>query len=401
VSERECAPATVLPDRQTALARARALAPRIAARAARAEADRLVPPETISELLASGLLGIVTARKFGGSELGFATLIEVAAELSAACGSTGWVYGVLAGHSWLLNLFPPQAQAEFHENSRALAATVFRMSGSVSAVPGGYRLSQATARFCSGIEHASWVIASNAFGTPAATENARFFLIPKESIQVIDDWFTAGMRGTGSCSIRIEEVFVPEYRSVAATDVMSGNSPGAQYLGSTSFHTPYQDVAPFSIVGAPLGLARRAVAAFSAGLKSRYTGVPPEQIAEMSATIARIGHAAADIDAAFALVVADAREVDSMPDPRARSAIERARLARDWAYAAHQCRYAVDSVFEAAGGAGIFDTSELQRIWRDVNSAAQHFAFIWDTAMTNFGRATLGLPPSSGTIRSL
>jgi len=30
-----------------------------------------------------------------------------------------------------------------------------------------------------------------------------------------------------------------------------------------------------------------------------------------------------------------------------------------------------------------------------VNSAAQHFAFTWDTAMNNFGRVLIGLPASS------
>ena len=58
-------------------------------------------------------------------------------------------------------------------------------------------------------------------------------------------------------------------------------------------------------------------------------------------------------------------------------------------------RHAVNHLFEAAGGSGIYDNSELQRIWRDVNSAAQHFAFTWDSAMNNYGRVLIGLTPSA------
>src|SRR5215467_9953193 len=98
--------APVLPSRTAALEAARALTPKIRARARQTEAERCVPRETIDEIAASGLFNLVTPRVFGGSELGFASLVEVTAELASACGSTGWVFGVLAGHSWLLNLFP-------------------------------------------------------------------------------------------------------------------------------------------------------------------------------------------------------------------------------------------------------------------------------------------------------
>ncbi len=106
----------------------------------------------------AGLFGVVTPRMFGGSELGFATLVDVTAEIASACGSTGWVYGVLAGHSWMLNLFPLQAQREVMSADRVLTATVFRLGGTVTEVEGGYRLVNGDGRFCSGIDHVQWVI---------------------------------------------------------------------------------------------------------------------------------------------------------------------------------------------------------------------------------------------------
>ncbi|MGH8205727.1 MAG: acyl-CoA dehydrogenase family protein [Steroidobacteraceae bacterium] len=384
--------------RAEALAAAAAVAERARARARQTEADRLVPSETIAELEAAGLFGIVTPRSLGGAELGFAALVAVTAELAAACGSTGWVYGVLAGHSWLLNLFPIEAQREVFASPRALSATVFRLAGKVEAVAGGFRLTDAEGRFCSGVDHAGWVIV----GCPvigAGSPDPHFFVIPRSEFEIVDDWFTAGMRGTGSRSIRLRECFIPAHRAVRVQDMANGTSPGARHHDRPIYRIPFQDVSPFSLVGAPLGMAHAAVRAFAESLKSSVQRMPEDQVSGQAATFARIARASAEIDAAYALTIADAERLDALAAADANSPLARARVLRNWAWAAQTARHAVNQLFEASGGSGIYDSSELQRIWRDVNSAAQHFAFTWDSAMNNFGRVLIGLPSSAAVPR--
>ncbi|WP_322045406.1 acyl-CoA dehydrogenase family protein [Paraburkholderia sp. J67] len=383
-----------LASHDEAVAVARSMHERIRSRAGRTEAERIVPAETIAELRESGLFNVVTPKRFGGSELGFATLVEVTAEIASACGSTGWVYGVLAGHSWMLNLFPLEAQRDVMGDARTLTATVFRLGGTVTEVEGGYRLVNGDGRFCSGIDHAQWVIVGNAVQRENAPPEPRFFVVPRADIEIVDDWHTAGMRGTGSRSIRIAEAFIPAHRSVSVKEMMSGQEPAAGSVRAPIYRMPFQNVTPFSLIGAPLGMARAAVRSFSEGLSPRLKSFDSEQMAEQSATMARLAVSVAELDAAFALVREDARRVDTAEDPKAITALEWARVPRDWAYAAQTARKAVNGLFEAAGGTGIYNTSELQRVWRDTNSAAQHFAFTWDSAMTNYGRAALDLPPS-------
>ncbi|RDK08240.1 acyl-CoA dehydrogenase family protein [Cupriavidus lacunae] len=384
----------VLASHDAAIAAARALHEKIRGRADRTESERIVSAETIRDLMDAGLFGVVTPRMFGGSELGFATLVDVTAEIASACGSTGWVYGVLAGHSWMLNLFPLQVQREVMSADRVLTATVFRLGGTVTEVDGGYRLINGDGRFCSGIDHVQWVIVGNAVQREGQPPEPRFFVVPREDIEIVDDWFTAGMRGTGSRSIRIAETFIPAHRSVSVKDMMSGTADETGSVRAPIYRMPFQNVTPFSLVGAPLGMARAAVRSFSEGLAARLATFSSEQAAEQSATFARVAESVAEIDAALAVVREDARRVDSADDPRSISDLDWARIPRDWAYAAQKARYAVNALFEAAGGSGIYNSSELQRIWRDVNSAAQHFAFTWDSAMTSYGRAVIGLQPS-------
>ena len=374
-----------------ALDRARALWPRIRARAKQVDNDRLVPAQTIRELVESGLFGVVMPRVLGGSELGFETLVRVTAEIASACGSSGWVYGVLAGHSWLINLFPIEAQREIYENPAALISTLFRFGGQVSVVPGGYRLIGGEGRFCSGIDYADWVIVGSQVVREGADPEARFFVIPRSAItEVVDDWYVAGMRGTGSKTIRVAEAFIPERHSVSAAEMAAG-SAGAKFHTSPIYRMSWRGIAPYSLIGVPIGVARAAVASFAESLKRSTANFTPEQISEQSSTFARLGVAAADVDAAFATVIENARRLDAAKEPSDITADEHARVPRDWSYAAQRSRNAVTSLFEAAGGGAAFDSSEIQRLWRDANASAQHVAFSWDSAMTTYGRARAGV----------
>ena len=383
----------VLKTGAEAVERARALLPRIRARARQVDSDRIVPVETIRELIEAGLFGVVMPRVLGGSELGFETLVRTTVEIASACGSSGWVYGVLAGHSWLINLFPVEAQREIYQNRATLISTLFRFGGQVRAVPGGYRLTGGEGRFCSGIDHADWVIIGSPVLREGAAPEPRFFVIPRSVIsEIVDDWYVAGMRGTGSKTIRVAEAFIPEHFSVSAADMAAG-SAGAKFHGSPIYRMSWRGIAPYSLIGVPIGIGRAAVATFAESLGRTTANFTAEQLAEQSTTFARLAVAAADVDAAFAIVVENARRLDEAKEPSDISAEQYARVPRDWSYAAQRSRNAVTSLFEAAGGSAAYDSSEIQRLWRDANASAQHVAFSWDSAMTTYGRARTGVSP--------
>jgi alkylation response protein AidB-like acyl-CoA dehydrogenase len=385
------APRAPLRNRAEALERARELTPRIRARANRAEEDRRIPDETIEELLESGLFHIVTPKIFGGAELGFASLVEVTAEIAAACGSTGWVYGVLAGHSWMLNLFAEETQREILANPDALTATVFRLAGQVTAVEGGYRLVGGEGRFCSGIDFASWVIVGNSVKLEDGTVEPRFFIVPRSDIEVVDDWYTAGMRGTGSRSIRIADAFIPARRSLTVAQMSGGAAPGTALHTDPLYRMSFADVTPFSIVGAPLGMARGAVQLATDGIGKGLANANGALSPDQAVTMVRLAEAACDVDSATAMILTDAEMIDDSNGPENITGPQRARIPRDWAYGVQKVRRAANEVFEIAGGGGIYSTSEIQRFWRDVNAASQHRAFNWNMAMVDYGKTLLGI----------
>ena len=382
----------VLPDREAALAAARDLAPAIAARAKEAEDQRSVPGQSIAELTDAGLFGLVTPRRHGGSELGFTTLLEVQSEIAAACPSTGWVHGVLSGHTWLASLFPPQAQAEVFADPRALIASLIRLGAAPpERVPGGFRWQGGRGKFCSGIDHSQWVLVGGQVTEDDGTAEAWYFLIPRSEVQIVDDWYAVGLRGTGSKSIVVTDAFIPEHRAVRFADLSAGRSPGAQMHDGPCYRLPYDAVWPLSLAGAPLGAARGALAVFAEATGTRVGALPPIAQAGNGPALVRLARAAAMVDAAAALLLGDAAAVDEARPGTSFDALERARRARNLAFAVQQSREAVNCLFEASGGSAVFDSGAMQRWWRDVNASASHVAFTWDLAAVAYGRAAIKL----------
>jgi alkylation response protein AidB-like acyl-CoA dehydrogenase len=152
---------------------------------------------------------------------------------------------------------------------------------------------------------------------------------------------------------------------------------------------------PLSLVGAPVGAALGAIHVFSKSNHARLSALVEPELSAQSATFARVGEAAAMVDAAFALILRDAERVDAMQGVGDVSARYRFQAPRDLAYVAQTCRRAVNSLIEASGGSTIYNTSEIQRIWRDINGVCGHVGFNWDATMTGAGRFELGLPATT------
>lgn len=377
-----------------ALRRARALAPELRARAVQADETRIVPRENIQSILDAGLFHILAPKIFGGSQLGITSLIEITAEIATACGSTGWLFGVLSGHYWMISQYGQEAQRDIFGSENSLTASVVKLGGNPPRrVPGGYRIEGGAGKYCSGIDHAGWILLGTNVSSAGAPPEPCYMLIPKGDVEVVDDWFTVGLRGTGSRSIRIHDAFIPGHRFLPVADLVRGQTPGALFHDASVYRAPFPQVLPLSLAGVPSGIARSATESFIGGQKARMAGWPEDQIAGEAVTFARISNACADVDAAAALLMKDCAEIDRCADGSQMTAIDRARIIRDIAHAGGLCRAAVNCLFEVSGGGATYDTSQMQRIWRDMNTATAHNTFGRDRGGAMFGRAILGLPP--------
>src|ERR1700684_3586461 len=100
------------PDVAELLARAREIAGVARERARETEAARRVSEDMIARMRQTDLFRIMQPRAYGGFEYGFDVFVQVQMTIAGGCGSTGWVYGLLASQQWLDACLSPTAPGE-------------------------------------------------------------------------------------------------------------------------------------------------------------------------------------------------------------------------------------------------------------------------------------------------
>jgi len=377
---------------------AEALVPALRERAPHAEELRRLPDETIADLHRTGLFRILQPGRVGGSELPFRSIVELVAVIGRGCGSTAWVLANLAAHHWLLGMWPPEAQDEIWGQSpdNLIGSALIFPRGRAKRVDGGYRL---TGRwpFSSGIDAAAW----NLFGAivndeEAGTSEPRIFLVPASDYTIIDTWHVIGLAGTGSKDVAAEDVFVPDYRSLAVAQITGGPNPGSAVNQSILYQLPAVSLFAFCIAGVSLGIAQGAIEYFTETTRTRTSYYTGRNLADFVTLQVHLAEAAAITHAAQAVMLSDCDEAERIvADGGVPSIDHRASYRRDGAYAATLCTRAVDVLFQATGGGAIYARNPLQRAFRDVHAANAHYVLNWDINGAMYGRVALGLSPDA------
>jgi 3-hydroxy-9,10-secoandrosta-1,3,5(10)-triene-9,17-dione monooxygenase len=386
------------PDFPELLQRAEALVPVLRERAAKAEELRRMPDETIEDLHRTGLFRILQPKRVGGSELPFRAIVELVAAISRGDGSTGWVLANLAAHHWLLGMWPKQAQDEIWGESpdNLIGSALIFPRGRARPVPGGYRL---TGRwpFSSGVDAATWsLIGAIVHDQESGTAEPRIFVLPASDFTIIDTWHVIGLAGTGSKDVAVEDVFVPEYRSVAVREITGGPNPGSAVNPSVLYQLPAISLFAFCIAGVSLGIAQGAIEYFVETMRTRTSYYTGRNLADFVTVQVHLAEAAAIADAARAVLLGDCDEATRIVGEGAIPSLDhRARYRRDGAYAATLCTKAVDVLFQATGGGAIYARNPLQRAFRDVHAANAHYVLNWDINGAMYGRVALGLSPDA------
>lgn len=346
-----------------------------------------MPEETVSDVLGCGLHLAGAPKGYGGLDVSYAAGMDVAAELSRGCPSTGWCYGLWVAHAWLVGHWPLQAQEEvFGGGPDALLSSSLNPGKSTcEPVKGGYRL---TGRweFSSGCDHAGWVM----LGAPNIGERS-WVLVPRSDFEIVDTWYVSGLRGSGSKDISVKDAFVPNHRVLDVNSAGVKDWTGWKRHGQGRYRVPVSTLLGWDLVAPMVGIAQGMIDEFTAWLAGTSG---PGRTADSPAVHTRLAQAAAETDAARVVMQQDIREMlRKGQEGEAFTLLERARFRRDKAFAVQTCLQAVNRLFDLSGGHGIFDSTPLQRFHRDAQAVAHRDGLIMDMGGRDYGRVALGLAP--------
>ncbi|RDS88969.1 p-hydroxyphenylacetate 3-hydroxylase oxygenase component [Pseudomonas fluorescens] len=378
----------------------KSILPTIVANAFVAEQDRQVPAENIALLKNIGMHRVFQPKVFGGMELALPQFADCIALLAGACASTAWAMSLLCTHSHQLALFSAQLQQEvWGTDPDATASSSIAPFGRTEEVEGGVLFSGEMG-WSSGCDHAEWAIVGFRRNNPQGTQDYCFAVLPRSDYQIRDDWFAAGMKGSGTKTLIIDKAWVPEHRIQKAKDMMEGKSAGfGLYPDSKIFYSPYRPYFASGFSTVSLGVAERMLEVFREKTKTRVRAYTGAAVGAATPALMRLAESTHQVAAARAFLEKTWDEhAEHSEQQRYPSRETLAFWRTNQAYATKMCIQAVDRLFEAAGGNAWFEHNEMQRLFRDSHMTGAHAYTDYDVCAQILGRELMGLEPDPSMI---
>jgi len=368
---------------------ARDLAPLIADHAGAAERDRRVPKAVIDALASAGIFHMFVPRTFGGGETDVAGGVRTLEELSKVDGSTGWVAMIGATTGVISAYLPEEVSREVYQPG-VVTGGVVAPRGTAVATGDGYWVNGRWP-FASGCEHSRWLACACLVqaGQAGQTEQAevRMALFPASVVEIIDTWHVSGLRGTGSHDIAISDALVPsDYSfSMSSPPVQPGVLYGFSLMGLLAV----------CVAAVALGIGRAALDEIREMAPKKMPVGRRKPLSEWSVAQLALAEGEATLRAGRAFLFETIAEMwATLERGEQPTAEERALVRLAASQAVQGAVRAVDIAYGLGGGTSIYESSRLQRQFRDIHALTQHVS-VGPSSMEAAGRVLLGqdVPP--------
>ncbi|TNF89912.1 MAG: hypothetical protein EP301_02015 [Gammaproteobacteria bacterium] len=370
--------------KNSALDAASALAPIIAGNREISEANRRLAPAIVEGIRAAGLQRLMLSAENGGLEAPLLTALNVYEQLAGYDASVGWIVWNNALPCLFSRFLPPPTRAAIFANPDWLHASSTRPSGRAERTPEGYLLSGRWS-LVSGCELAEFIPLTGRVSTPGGSApEMRYFFVNRTELTILDTWHVGGLRGTGSHDVAVDELMVPEARSISPSDPSTAGGP----YGCI----PIIATLSLGMAAQFLGIGAAALVATEKMARTRITDTPVPDMRDRPDVQAAVAAHDAALTAARTHLHACASQLWGQAE--AKAAFQPDDIATVFAASSHAIRTAteaVDALYSISGTAAIYQDSPLERISRDLRVMRQHVLTqpLWPEQA---GRIRLGLP---------
>ncbi len=343
---------------------------------------RELTQEVVDALAGQDLLRMLLPRSMGGQEVYLVDYAKACEALAWADASTAWfVNQSNVSMATSAASMPHETAAAMFEGSYAGLAWGARHDKSKAIrVDGGYRLTGAWS-FASGGRHTKWLGAHSAVQNPDGTPHIRYgrpddrsFVFLRSQARIIDDWHVLGLRGTGSDSYSVEDLFIPDAQAPARDIADERREEGPIYpIGSTLLYAT-------GFCSVTIGVARRLLDTYVTVVKGRHSRSSPMAMINNHAIQREVAVLEARLSAVRAFLHEAAGQVY---DASAKGALDvdlrmRLRLATTWGM--NEATDVSIACYRGAGTMAISEKAPFERRFRDAMSASQHLQGMWPMA---------------------
>ncbi|NQW50374.1 MAG: acyl-CoA dehydrogenase [Rhodospirillales bacterium] len=354
--------------------RARALQPLLDQHGAEMDRRRELTPEVVAALIDQDMLRLLLPRSLGGHELPLLEFCKTVEAIAWADASVGWFVNQSNVSSATSAAAMPRetAAAIFGDPGVGLAWGARHGNSKAIRVEGGYRLS-GTWSFASGGRHTTWMGAHSAVQNPDGTPHQRHgrpddrsFVFKRTDAAIVDDWFVLGLRGTGSDTYTVENLFIPDAQAPARDALPERRETGPIYtIMSTLLYAS-------GFCSVTLGLARRMLETYIDLARGKHSRASINAMSANNAIQREIALLEARLSAARVYLHAEVREVYDAAANGTLDVDSRMRLRLATTHGMNEATDVSIAAYRAAGTTAILESAPFERRFRDAMSASQH-----------------------------
>jgi len=365
-----------VPMAEDPVARARAVAPLIEAAAPRIEADRELPPELLEAIYKARLIRALIPHAIGGDEAPPETYVRMMEVIARADASTAWCIGQASGCSMAAAYVAPEvARTIWGPRDASLAWGSVGPDQVAEVVDDGYRVNGVWP-FASGGRHATWFgghckvrerdgsIRMNPDGSPYE----RTMLFPRAAITMSSSWDVMGLRGTGSDTYSVKDLFVSEAFTVRRDRDEERRPQGMGTL--YKFTTTHLYASGFA--GVALGIARGLLDEFVKLATHKTPLSTTRMLCDSPVLQSGLAWHEGKWRAARAQLLGVLREVwDHCATGAAMTIDQKVSIRLAATFAIHQSKEVADFAYTEAGATAIFESRPFERRFRDMHAVTQ------------------------------
>ncbi|MEC8454075.1 MAG: acyl-CoA dehydrogenase family protein [Pseudomonadota bacterium] len=380
--------------------RVRAVLPKLAENVEKCYSDRRVPDENFALLREAGFYKAFQPAEYGGLEIRAQEYGPILMDIAKVCASTAWASGLLAQHQHGLALLSKQVQDEvWGEKPDTLLSSSVAPIITAEEVEGGIRLSGSFG-WSSGCDHADWAflgckMSQEGFDEPMP----HLVIVPKSDYEIVDDWHVAGLEGTGSKTLKLDNVFVPQHRCESHVGLALGISSGFGSNAGELFHASFFNHfgLGFSIVA--LATAQRFADVYRDKISNRVRAYTGTKVSENVPSCMRLAETVLELKALEATIKQDWAQIDDACSRREMPTAEEQEIWRaNQTFVTNRSIDALDRLFRASGGSAFFNTNEMQRLWRDNKMTGAHAYSDLDVALQKLGAYLMEVEAPEGVF---
>lgn len=368
------------------VAAARSLAPFVRDHADEAEELRRLPRPVAEALRDAGLMRLCVPAAYGGPECDPMTMVRAVVEVARADGAAGWCTMIASTTSSMACFLDPAWARTIYGDPKVVTGGAYAPTGTARRADGGWMVS-GTWGWGSGTSHCDWIVG----GTKTDDGGFHLMFAPAAEVELLDTWYSSGLRGTGSTDFRMTDVFVPDGRSLQP-------GVGSPTIDSPISRFPNYNLLAAGIAGAALGIARRAVDEIVALAQGKRPIYSSRTLAQSPLAQVDVARAEAAVSSATAFLLDELSVAWDAAVTSGRIPVEqRIRTRIACTNAAQEAARAVDLAYNLGGGSSVFSGNVLQRCLRDAHTATQH-VMVSTRILETAGKFLLGLDTDTSMI---